>query len=476
MASVSGSKLAFFVPGLTGDQVNVVLTTDGNQLSGPTVAGKFNIEVFTVTPGVKGSGFDGSAFIQGAVQISNNEIQAKTLTSTEQLLVGNYQVVDRTGSQLIQIVGSAGGSSTVTGSAGDTISGSTIPGNSQLIDISGTNKNLDGSLGVRPGAMTAIGGAGNTSVWAGTGDTFIGGSGADTVTANTGANNMKITGGTGNLTVFNIGKANTVTGSTSGFTFIDDNYGAGGSTISGGGGNGPGTDAGGGSFTQGTEIIAGKGDVILGGSGTMLVSLQKPGVTGVSVSGGSGASTIWGGPGDTITGGSGAMQFNGIGGSSVTGGAGALNAFDLGKGNTVSGGSSTNFIDDSYGGGGNNLLTGGAGGTTIIGGSGDTIVGGPGSLEARIKTGFGAETVNLSASGSSDGVRDVSNGGPGTAATVTGFNTANDVIESATNVTGGGVFTGSSSSTAAGTTLVFADGNTMFIAGVTNVASIKFTQ
>src|SRR5436190_22921580 len=124
MASVSGSKLAFFAPGFTGDKVNVVLTSNGTSV-GPTVAGSFNIEVFTSTVGALAPGFQGSAFVQGAVSLTNNVIQAATLGSTEQLLSGNYILIDQTGSEAIQIVGSgAGGTSqTVVGSAGDAITG-----------------------------------------------------------------------------------------------------------------------------------------------------------------------------------------------------------------------------------------------------------------------------------------------------------------------------------------------------------------
>ena len=168
------------------------------------------------------------------------------------------------------------------------------------------------------------------------------------------------------------------------------------------------------------------------------------------------------------------LQYNlGIN-SKVTAGPGKLNAFALGSGNTIGGGSSgTDFIDDSYAGGGNNRLVGGTGATRIIGGGGDTIAGGAGALQAEIKTGFGTETVNLSASGSADGVRDVASVGGGTAATVTGFSTANDVIESATNVTAG-VFTGTSTVVAGNTVLTFTDGNQMTIIGVTS--GIKFTS
>src|ERR1700693_1746890 len=120
MASVPGSKLAFFNPGFTPAQINVVLTTDGTTLSGPIIPGAFNIEVFTVTPGTLGTGFQASAFVQGAVRLNTNEVMASTSASTEQLLAGNSQVIDRTGSELIQIVGS--GADTVMGSAGDTVS------------------------------------------------------------------------------------------------------------------------------------------------------------------------------------------------------------------------------------------------------------------------------------------------------------------------------------------------------------------
>src|SRR6266545_885521 len=108
MASVPGSKLAFLAPGFTGDKVNVVLTPDGTGAL-PTVAGSFNIEVFTSVAGSLAPGFQGSAFIQGAVKLGSNFIQAASLNSTEQLLSGNYIVIDQTGNETIQIVGSGGG-------------------------------------------------------------------------------------------------------------------------------------------------------------------------------------------------------------------------------------------------------------------------------------------------------------------------------------------------------------------------------
>jgi hypothetical protein len=158
----------------------------------------------------------------------------------------------------------------------------------------------------------------------------------------------------------------------------------------------------------------------------------------------------------------------------VTGGAGPLNAFALAPGNTIAGGSSTNVINDAYGFGGVSSLIGGAGSSTIFGGSGDTIQGGTGALEARILQGFGSQTVNLGSGVS--GVREVVSVGGGTGATVTGFNTTIDVIESATGVNSSGALTGGATSTVTGgnTVISFTDGNILTIVGVT--AGIKFSQ
>src|SRR5229473_597500 len=98
MASVTGSRLAFFAPNQPGSAVNIGLTTDGSNVPPPsTVSGAFNIEVFTSTPGTLASGYQASAFIQGAVSLNNNVIQAATIASTEQLLAGSYFVIDGTG-------------------------------------------------------------------------------------------------------------------------------------------------------------------------------------------------------------------------------------------------------------------------------------------------------------------------------------------------------------------------------------------
>src|SRR5207302_10162128 len=101
MASVTGSRLAFFSSTVTADKVNVVLTTDGSDVAGKAIAGDFNIEVFTATPGVRAAGFDARAFIQGAQLLSNNAIQARTPSSTEQLLDDSYQFMDLSASEPI---------------------------------------------------------------------------------------------------------------------------------------------------------------------------------------------------------------------------------------------------------------------------------------------------------------------------------------------------------------------------------------
>ena len=293
MASVTGSRLAFF-DGVGSKTVNVVLTTDGSGVL-PTLAGAFNLEVFTAAPPLGTTlapGFDGSAFIQGAIPVSGttNEVQAGTPTSTEQLLDGSYLMVDQFGGENIQIIGSGGGGSsmTVRGSSGDTIIGSSIAGNSQLIDASGAYAALvPGGLAVGP--VTVFGGAGPTTVWAGSNDSIVGGSGPMTVAGDgtnnpsgvANASNVTIKGGSGSLTTFNLGKAFSVVGSTAGTTFINDAYGGGGGgTLVGGAGA--------------STIIGGKGDEIDAGTGALEARVRSD-VTGtetINLSLGSGTPDI----------------------------------------------------------------------------------------------------------------------------------------------------------------------------------------
>jgi hypothetical protein len=279
--SASGSKLAFFAGSQT---VNIALTPDGTNLAAP-VAGDFNIEVFDATAGSPATGYQGSAFLPGATAISgdNNEVQSGT--ASEQLLAGSYTVIDRTDQESLQIVGNpAGGSSiTVIGSLGDTIIGSTIAGNAQLIEAipngdaiagpmtviggggattvwGGANDSITGGAGAmlvdgHPATAggfgasdTIAGGAGNMTVFGAAGDSIAGGAGALSVNESQGHSGLeKIAGGAGSLTVFDLGRNDTISGSiggttlfggsAGGTTFIDDSYGSGGfSHITGGSG------------------------------------------------------------------------------------------------------------------------------------------------------------------------------------------------------------------------------------------------
>ena len=472
MASVSGSRLSFFA----SQPVNLVLSTN----PGATVAGSSNIEVFTTAAGSIDPGFQGSVFIQGASITGSNTLQAGGPASTEQVLQGSMTVVDQTGGEHIQLIGAGGGGDSVTviASSGDVISGSTISGNSQLIDASDVQASVPGTI--VSGPVTVTGGAGQTTVWAGAGDSITGGGGALTV-AGSGAstNNNTIGGGSSALAAFDFGTGNSITGG-SGTTFVNDAYGAGnGNTIVGGSGTGPittpdnkGSDAlfGG----AGTWILGGTGDSIVAGSGTTFV---EAGANNTIT--GAGATTVWGGGGGSIVGGAGGLQYNSnvsnASGDTVSGGTGTLFAYAFGSGESITGGSANAVINDAYtlvGGafvGGNDTLAGGTGNATIFAGPGDTVNAGTGTFEIHLGSNVtGSETVDLSAQGAGGGsLRDDSvAGGAGTTATVTGFNTATDTIGSATSFTGGS-FQGTSVVSGGNTIVTFVDGSVLTIVGVT---------
>lgn len=464
MASVTGSRLAFFTPTAVPSAINIGLTSDGITVPAPsTVAGAFNIEVFTASPsgGLSlATGYQASVLIEGGVSLSNNIVQAATLGSSEVFGPGSYQVIDMTGGQAITIAGSsAGGSSiTVTGSSGDTVTGSSVSGNTQLIDASGTN-----AL-VNPGPITISGGAGATTVWAGNSDKITGGAGTLLVAGDK-SSLMTITGGAGNLNAFNFGTKNSVTGSTAGTTFIDDNYGGSANTLVGGAGS--------------TTVIAGSNDVITGGTGAMLVNA----INGPStITGGSGSTTVWGGANESITGGSGALTVagNAASGETIKGGTGSLFAFNFGKNVSVVGSTSvgsTSFIDDNYGSGESNTIRGGAGPTTIIGGKSDSIIGGTGSLVVGLDSGDTGVAINLTVSGRGAATitdNSVSGSTVGTS-TVTGFSTSTDVIQSATS-TGAELVASATSDGAGGTILHFNDGSTMTLVQIASASSITFTS
>jgi hypothetical protein len=457
MASVTGSRLAFFSSTVTADKVNVVLTTDGTTVGAP-IAGDFNIEVFTSTPGALATGFQASAFIQGAQQISNNVIQAALVSSTEQFLQGSYTVIDLSGGsaqgEALQIVGTKGDSPAIFGSAGDTITGSTNAGVQQFIDASGTNPSaLPGPF---QGPETVIGGAGSTNVFGGKGDMVTGGAGAlqfADVNGNTtvGGNNT-VLGGTGNLSVFSIGANESITGSTVGTTFINDQYGKGGnSSIVGGSGSGTifgaantivfaektdkvtvgsatsfvdashgsitvlggaGTTAGAFGSVFNTVLVAGKNDQLTLGAGPTFVA-EFPGLlaTGSTVTGGTGLDVIVaGGTGMLVTGGKGDLVavLNG-GGGTVAGGAGNLTVVASGAPESVTGSTGATTVIDASGTGAS-TLTGGTGigtfnvsfgslgnaaiNTELVGGVGTTMSG-AGTVNTYLNAFSGKELANV---------------------------------------------------------------------------------
>src|SRR5260370_23794450 len=179
MASVRGSGGGFYPSTETADKVNVVLTADGGDGAGKAISGIFTIEVFTTTGAALASGFQASAYVQGAQQLTNTAIQAGTIASTEELLEGSYTLIDLSGgsarAETIHIGGSSGTTDVVVGSDGDTIYGSPSAAVSQVIDASGTNKNAN--PGPFAGPQTVFGGAGGTTVSGGKGDKITGGTG-----------------------------------------------------------------------------------------------------------------------------------------------------------------------------------------------------------------------------------------------------------------------------------------------------------
>ena len=422
MESVSGSQLTFISS--DGRAVNLSLTPDGTDAT--TVAGAFNIEVFTSTAGAIGAGFDASALIQGAVRVSPTDVQAAALNSTEQLLGGSFTLIDRTGGESITLAGSA--RMTVVGSKGDTIIGSTaLAAGQELIDLSGTdNRTIAGPMTVRGGFAALL-------VKAGAGDSITGGSapqprqpgGTLYVVANT---NDTIEGGAGAVIVFGGTKA--ADGSTLPGGRSDLIIGGGGSiTVDGGSGDtilgntvpGLGTTtvvnlSGRSSISGGVLDVENFGtfNTVLGGglaAGAVFIDdgYNKGGSGNNLITGGSGGGTfnkaggentfIIGAPGDTINGGAALTYIEGSGGSmTITGGSGtvagvfagfgknpgeaAINtAIVAGKGDSIVGGAGATYIDA----GSNKLLAGatiqgGAGAMTVFGGSGDAITGGTGSL------------------------------------------------------------------------------------------------
>lgn len=492
MASVSGSQLTFLAP--NKERVNLILN-DGKTISGTTVKGAFNIEVFTVAPGKAMKGVDGTAFIEGAVKVDSNTVEAGTLGSTEQLGFGAYTLIDDTDHKSLnqhkapqgEKIELGSGAQTVIGSSGDTITGGNADKGRQVIDLTGRNHD------VTSGPMTAIGGAGKLLVEAGFGDSITGGSGPITIVGG-----MPSEHGRGSLDE------------------DGNDHGRGHSRGDHGndepaGGNGDQRDDKG-------KSSGGSHDVITQGTGAM---------------------TVDGGFADTVNGsmasGAGSLTIRDLGASSsVTGGSGDLTMIDFGKHESIAGGSGLNVIDDKGHGGDSSIIGGtgtvtGAGGqavnTLIVSEKGDSVSGRSGSLSvdggvggATITAGTtattvdggnrdvinnndkgtllvdifsrdgghnastmgsGSETVDLSKGHGATTLRDTSVAGhKGQAAetSVTGFSTTTDAIASKTSVDATGTFLGHSTTAGGNTTLTFLDGSQMTLIGVTNVNDIKFTQ
>ncbi|MGE5269420.1 MAG: hypothetical protein ACM3JG_07075, partial [Thiohalocapsa sp.] len=419
MASVTGSRLAFFANGVSdATKINVVLTETGGDVAGKAISGDFNIEVFTKSPGSLASGFQASAFIQDAQQLTNNAVQAGTVTSTETLLDGKgYVLIDLSGGskrgETITIAGKSGETYSVFGSQGDTIIGSANPGVSQYIDATGTNNSKN--PGPFEGAESVIGGAGDTSVVGGSGDVITGGAGFLQVVDDKHSGNQTVTGGAGSLKVFNIGADFSITGSTGGTTYIDDSYGNGGhSSIIGGFGTGLLTDKG--LSGENTFIVTDKNDLVTVGSALTYINAQKGTVT---ITGGTGSTngTVEGASGyntnilagqntlitlnsaatwvdatagsTTITGGSGKAHIEAGKGDSITGGSGDLEVNNIGNNDTITGGSGNLF---SFGKGTGEIITGSTKGSTVIqSGGSSSITGGSGTGDNTVTGAVGAD-------------------------------------------------------------------------------------
>jgi len=410
MASVRGSQLTFVSK--NHEPFNFIVN-DGKSVTGSTIAGSDNIEIFTAGFGPVLPGVDGTIALTGPVTISGSNVL--TPGATEQLGSGAFEVIDNTGASSLEphrgpsgediMLGS--GAQTVVGSRGDTVVGGNAGSGVQVIDLSGQN-----SL-VTPGPMTAIGGAGALNIDVGMLDSVVGGSGPETISG----------GG-----LFSPGENS------------HGEDGQGGGDGHGNGHDGQGHD---GNGTGGDDHGHGQGD----GNGTA-------GAFGLNtVVGGSGPMTIVGGRDDSIVGGSGSLSIEGgLGGSTINAGTGGT-TIDGAPGDNIgnfAGGTMLVDINDQS-------AHGGA--ASIQGGGAETI---------NLGAGHGATTLrDVSVQGGQ---------GQEAGTTVTGFSPSSDVIASQTSVNAGDHFIGTSQVSGNSTILTFKDGSTMTLAGITDIGNVKFTQ
>jgi hypothetical protein len=491
MASVTGSRLAFFGDGVgDANKINIVLTSDGingtrsdgsaGSLAALAITGDLNIEVFTATPGgALASGYQASAVVQGAQFLSNNAVQAGTNSSVEEILAsipdtgkggsgftGNLVLDDFSGGsqpagEMISIVGSGGQSYSVFGSAGDTITGSSNSQVSNYIDASGTltPKNPPSAGGPFQGPETVTGGAGPTTVRGGTGDKISGGAGSLVVTDEHHDGSQTVTGGSGSLEIFQIGQKFSITGSSAGTTIIDDDYGAGGgSSIVGGSGKGLLSNADFKAFkSENTVIIAASTDQVTVGTALTYVDAFKG---NISIAGGNGSNTgtvegaagfntnILAGNGDKITLGTAATWVDAsAGGTSITGGGPGLVHVEAGKGDSITGGSGRLDVNNigngdtirgvignlfSFGKGIGESISGSQSGWTFIeSGGSSNIVGGNGSATVPTSLAGGVSVNTLIDAGGGDTI----SGGTGSSSSTTFINAVAD--NSADTVTAG---------------------------------------
>ena len=215
-SSIIGGQYQVVAPG--GQQLNVVMTKDGNNLPAP-ISGEFNLEVITdgVVPAGPAAGYQGVAVLSDDGQTINMAYGDWALTLTGQ---SDPTVIGGTGNDTITagdapalIVGGSGsdlihggdGPDTIQGGSGsDTIYGGNGPdliyggnGPDTIYGGNGPDTIYGGN-----GPDLIAGGTGSELIYGGSGnDTIQGGSGNDTIHVGTGATLIQDTGAAGHDTI-----------------------------------------------------------------------------------------------------------------------------------------------------------------------------------------------------------------------------------------------------------------------------------
>ncbi len=199
-----------------------------------------------------------------------------------------------------------GGAGTVTGVFGLAINSVIAAGQGDQINLGAGSAFVDAFSSPAKGT-TVIGGSGFAVDLAGAGVSVVGGSGkaANQTAAIPIAGGSTVTGGTGDLLVFDIGKGESVTGSTGGWTAINDAYGIGGNSKLVGGSSTVVGAVGSPAVGFSSFIVGAAGDTITGGAGTTSVNAFIGGKQ--TVTGGTGNMTVLSATGDSINGGTGTL-------------------------------------------------------------------------------------------------------------------------------------------------------------------------